>query len=348
MKRIFAILVSLTLVVSLAAGCSGGGSAPTSSGTASGEPSSNAPITVKALVTANESTPVAVVMSDLFKAITERSGGRLTFDVTYGASSVFAGEGELFDMVRNGSADIANMALTNFNSFAEEIDVTCWPYVFESAEHISNFFNGDKSTELVSKIEQGAGIKMITSAFMGIRNLTTKGVEVRTPADLKGVKIRCMDSSIYVNGMNAMGATAVPIAYSELYFSLQTGVANGQENQMSVIEESKLNEVQDTICKTQHLYAINAFIANDDFWATLPADLQELVQNTYKEFLMGYADTVQSIDDALEAKFVQQGMKVVDDVDRQAFIDKCSEVFLSTYGDKEDWVNLFNAIKEAA
>lgn len=305
-------------------------------------------ITINFLLTASEGLPVSQYLKQAMDAVTEKSGGKIQWNITYSASSVFAGEGEMLDMVKSGSADMANVSPTYFNSVADEIDVLAWPYVFESGDHIFNFFASDASKGLLDKIETASGVKLVTAAYMGIRNMTTKGIEVRSPKDLEGVKIRCMGSTIYVNGTNAMGATAIPIAYSELYFSLQTGVAEGQENQMSVIEESKLYEVQDTICKTEHLYTINFFIGNSKFWDSLPDEYKTLIDEEFDKFASDYAGKVNAIDDEYEAQFSEMGMKIIKDVDKAAFVEKCGAEFSKLYADQPSWLELYDAIKSCA
>lgn len=336
MKRKLALVLALLMVFALFA----------ISPAALAEPE---PITIRALFTSNETLETAKIIGQMYKAIEERSGGKITINITYNASTVFAGESELLSMIRSGSADIGNISPTYFNAFADEIDVTSWPYVFESSDHIYKFFSSDAATPLIEKIENGAGVHFISPAYMGVRNLSTRDTPVRKPADLNGLKIRCMDSNIYVAGTQAMGATAVPIPYSELYFSLQTNVADGQENQMSTIYESKVYEVQNYICKTGHLYAINFFIANADFWNKLDPSYQEIITEVMTEYLSKiYPEKVVEIDAEYEKQFLDYGVNIINDVDQQAFIDQCGKVFKEQYGDKASWLELYDMIKSVA
>lgn len=354
MKKKIAMLLATASLLTLFTGCSNKTStsgspadsiAPSSSSAAT-EP---APVTIRALFTSAEALETAKIVGQMYKEIEERSEGKIKFEITYNASTVFAGESEILSMVRNGSADIANVSPTYFNAYADEIDVTSWPYVFESSQHIFNYFNSDVAEELVGKIESGAGVHMITPAYMGVRNLSTKETPVRTPADLSGLKIRCMDSNIYVAGTEAMGATAVPIPYSELYFSLQTNVADGQENQMSTINESKVYEVQKYISKTAHLYAINLFVANADFWSKLDPSYQQIITDVMKDYMENiYREKVDEIDAEYEQGFIDYGVTIIDDVDTKAFVDQCGSAFKDRYSDKPSWLALYDQIKSVA
>lgn len=353
MKKKIAMSLAVALLVTIFAGCSGkpSTSEPPTTSNKPGESTVTEPnpVTIRALFTSAETLETAKIVGQMYKAIEEKSEGKIKFEITYNASTVFAGESELLSMVRNGSADIANISPTYFNAYADEIDVTSWPYVFESSQHIFDYFNSDIAKELVGKIESGAGVHMITPAYMGVRNLSTKATPVRTPADLKGLKIRCMDSNIYVAGTEAMGATAVPIPYSELYFSLQTNVADGQENQMSTINESKVYEVQSYICKTAHLYAINLFVANADFWNKLDPSYQQIITEVMKDYMENiYREKVDEIDAEYEKGFVDYGVTIIDDVDTKAFVDQCGSVFKDRYSDKANWLALYDQIKSVA
>jgi len=339
MKRFLTIL----MIVAILGGCFAAACAETDNPYADLEP-----VTIRLLCTALEDETWGVYVGKFTDRITEESGGKINFKITYAASTIFAGESEVFDMLRSGSCDIANFALTQMNGFVPEVEVTCWPYVFDSSEHVMNFFSSDASAVLVNKMEETSGLKYITAMYGGMRNLTTNGVEVRKPEDLAGLKIRCMNDNIYVSGMNAMGATAVPIAYGELYFSLQTGVIDGQENSGSVMVSGKLYEVQDTLNLTHHLSLPNSVFANNDFWAKLPQAYQDLILKVYHEGAQQYADEIDAIDDAYNEQCVQEGMKLVEDVDYEAFIEKTKAVFMDTYADRPEFIELYNAIRAAA
>ncbi|MCI9074724.1 MAG: TRAP transporter substrate-binding protein [Dorea sp.] len=306
------------------------------------------PVTVKMVCTSLEGEEPTPEMQRIAEEIEDKSGGKITFDITIGGSTLF-GESEMYDMLRSGSIDMCNVAPTQFSDIAPEMSVCCWPYVFESADNINNFWTGESSQYLKDMVKDKSGIEILTTGFTGVRNVTTQGIEVRCPDDLDGVKIRCMDSKIYVDGTNAMGATAVPIAWSELYFALQTGVVQGQENANTVMEAGSLYEVQDTLSLTEHLYSMSTFAANGDFWDALPGEFQDLIRATFVEHFKAFPEKLQEENDKLLEKFKSEyDMKIVEDVDKQAFIDACGEEFMKEFGDDEAYVKMYDAIKECA
>lgn len=362
MKRVLSVLLVVVMMLAVV-GC--GGQKPqestkpaeTSSGTQATQAAQETkadpyadldPVTIRVLNTSLLDTPSGKMVEGITKEIEEKSGGKIKFNVTYGATASFGGEPELYDMCRSGSTDMTNVQFAQLNAIAPEVDVFNWPYVFESSEHVMNFFNNSETAKpLIEKMESGSGLKLLTACYGGCRNLTTKGIEVRKPEDLKGVKIRSMDSAIFVAGLNAMGATAVPVAWAELYFALQTGVVNGQENSGAVIQEGKIFEVQDTLIMTEHLYSVSGYWVNGNFWNKLPEAYQTLIQDTYKTHAAQYAKDVVAVDQAYNEEFVKAGMKLIADVDKAAFVEATKAVFMERYADKKEFIDLYNAVKAA-
>lgn len=352
-KRLVSVAIGLAMVCCMTACQSGKSEQPAGTTEAEAEQGEGSfedlePVTVKLVCTSLEGEEPTPEMQRIAQEIEEKSGGRITFDITIGGSTLF-GESEMYDMLRSGSIDMCNVAPTQFSDIAPEMSVCCWPYVFESADNINDFWTGESSQYLKDMVKEKSGIEILTTGFTGVRNVTTQGIEVRRPDDLDGVKIRCMDSKIYVDGTNAMGATAVPIAWSELYFALQTGVVQGQENANTVMEAGSLYEVQDTLSLTEHLYSMSTFAANGDFWSKLPTEYQDLIQTTFVEHFKAFPEKLQEENDKLLEKFKSEyDMKIIEDVDKQAFIDACGDAFMEEFGDDEAYVKMYESIKECA
>ncbi len=348
MKKFLALLLALVLMLSLTgftAGSKPAAAAENADGAAPDPYADLDPIKIRVLVTGLEDETGSIAVKNITDMITERSGGKITCELTYGASTIYNGEPEIFDMVRSGTCEIANFALTQCNAYAPEVDVTCWPYVFESKDHLMTFFQSEAGDALIGKIEDQAGIKHLFTTFGGCRVVTTEGIEVRKPEDLAGVKLRCMDSAIYVAGINAMGATAVPITWGETYFSLQTGVVDGHENAPSVILQNNIYEVQDTLSLTNHLYSLTSYFANGEWFDSLPEAYQDLILDCYAEGATTYADELDEMNTGFVEDLAENGMKIVDDVDIQAFVEVTKDAFMERYADEPDFIQLYEDIK---
>lgn len=105
---------------------------------------------------------------------------------------------------------------------------------------------------------------------------------IRTPDDLKGLKIRTMENPAHMAMVKALGASPTPIAWGEVYMALQQGVVDGQENPVSVIQVAKFNEVQKYLTLDGHVYSIPPILMNDKFFSSLSPDVQKIITDTAK------------------------------------------------------------------
>ena len=105
---------------------------------------------------------------------------------------------------------------------------------------------------------------------------------IRTPDDLKGLKIRTMENPAHMAMERAMGASPTPITWGEVYMALQQGVVDGQENPVSVIQVAKFNEVQKYLTLDGHVYSILPILINDKFFSSLSPDVQKIIADTAK------------------------------------------------------------------
>ena len=344
MKKIIALMLVLCMAATFCASASAEGAAPAE------DPYADlGHFDVKVVVTAVEDETPSGELRELLESIEEKSFGHLSFDLTVGGSTIYNGEGELYDLLKSGSYDLANFAPTQFADVYEAIQATSWVYLYESIDHGKAFWQSEDAQKLYDMLEEKSGIHPIYTMFFGTRNLSTRDKPIYTPADLNGVKIRVMDSAIYVSGMKAMGAVPVPITYSDLYMSLQTGVVDGQENANTVIESGKFYEVQNVLNITEHILLFETFCANANFWNSLPEEFQKLITDCYIERWSNYDEWCVEFNKELQDHFVADfNMIINDQVDKQSFIDAAEKAFYENYGDKADWVELYEMIKSYA
>ena len=143
--------------------------------------------------------------------------------------------------VRNGSIAFTSVSISNLSQVLPVMDVWSLPYIFKSDDHYWYVLNHPRAMDFMKQLEP-KGIKTITWITSGARNFFTQK-PVRTPADMKGMKIRVMASPVMINTMKALGASGVPVAWGELYSALQTGVVDGAENNHPSLVSMKFYEV---------------------------------------------------------------------------------------------------------
>src|SRR5688572_18786472 len=113
--------------------------------------------------------------------------------------------------------------------------------------------------------------------IFGQRHLTTSKTAVRTPADMKGLKVRVQPDAIYLATVKGMGGSPTPIPASEIYTSLQTGVVDGQENPISNIWQRKLHEVQKYLVRTGHITQNQVVAISEDVFQSLKPETQKII-----------------------------------------------------------------------
>jgi TRAP-type transport system periplasmic protein len=206
--------------------------------------------------------------------VNSRSGGRINVKV-FGGGSLGA-EREYVEGIKAGTveAGIASGVISNFFPTAAITDI---PFLFPTSEVAWTVLDGPFGDKLRAMFLTQTGMRCLAFAEVGFRNLTNNARPIKTPADMKGLKIRVQETPVYLNMMKAVGASPTPIAWTETYSALQTGVVDGEENPIGSILSGKLSEVQKYITLDGHVYGVDWFIINEKFFQSLPPDLQYIV-----------------------------------------------------------------------
>jgi tripartite ATP-independent transporter DctP family solute receptor len=161
---------------------------------------------------------------------------------------------EVIEAMRlGGGASGTTGGPAEYASFVKRIGVLGLPFMWKSYSHAEAVLDGPVGKELEADMEK-AGFKVLSWAVSwGYRNVVTAKKEVKTAADLKGLKIRTIPTKVFVSAINAMGANATPMNFGEIYTSLQSGVLDGYEHTAATTVSFKLNEVACCIAMTRHL-----------------------------------------------------------------------------------------------
>jgi tripartite ATP-independent transporter DctP family solute receptor len=215
-----------------------------------------------------------------FKHLVEgNSSGRIEVQV-FGGGAV-GGEREYVESVMAGSlqAGIASGVMANFMPEAMITDI---PYLFPDAMVAWEVLDGPFGDKLSNMLLEKTGLKNLAFAEVGFRNFTNSVRPIHTPADMKGLKIRVMETPLYVTMVKALGANPTPIAWTECYSALQNGIVDGEENPVSTIVFANFAEVQKYLTLDRHVYGVDWFVMNNSFFESLPEDLQVVVQDAAK------------------------------------------------------------------
>jgi tripartite ATP-independent transporter DctP family solute receptor len=184
------------------------------------------------------------------------------------------GERELIEGVKLGTIQMA-MVSAAIASYYKEAQVLDIPYLFSSAPVAWKVMDGPFGKEMAADCLKKTGLRVLAYGETGFRNFTNSIRPIKSPADMKGMKIRVMESPVYVAMIKGLGAQPTPIAWPETYTALQQKVVDGQENPVSVIASNKFFEVQKYLTIDGHSYGVDFLIINDKFYQSLPKEIQQ-------------------------------------------------------------------------
>lgn len=239
------------------------------------------------------------VAAEKFKELVEKnSQGALT--VTIFPNAKLGDERTLLERMKMGIVDagiITNGPIINFVPSFGVIDL---PFLFRDPAHAYKVLDGSIGQKLMADLES-QGWKGLAFAERGFRNLTNSKRPVKTPEDIKGLKIRVMQNPVYVDSFKALGANAVPMAWTEVLTALQQGTVDGQENPLNVIMAFKLYETQKYLSITRHAYAPAPIIMSMNTWKKLTPAQQALVKKAAQDA----AEHERAWDNKMEAEWLK-------------------------------------------
>ncbi len=242
------------------------------------------------------------------KNVEERTDGHISIS-TYPASQL-GGEREQLEGVQFGSIEMAVLAgpIPNIYPDAMVFDL---PYLFKNREVAYKVMDGEFGEKILNGMLEKTGIRALAWGENGFRNFVNNVRPIKTPADLSGLKIRTMENQAHIAMVDSFGATATPMAFSELYSSLQQGVIDGMENPISLIESMRFYEVQKYLTLDGHVYNPFTFIVNNNFFERLPVKYQTIIQEEAKNWSTVERELNTEQENSGIEELKKQGMQVV-------------------------------------
>ena len=243
--------------------------------------------------------------------------------VVYGSSQL-GGDKELLQKVKLGTVDMA-LPSTVMSSEADMFGVFEMPYLVKDRDHMAKIEKEVFWSKIAPEAEK-KGLKVIAVWENGYRHITNSKRPINTPADLQGIKLRVPEGKWRVKMFQAYGANPSPMKFSEVFTALQTGVMDGQENPFTQIYSAKFQEVQKYLSLTGHVYTPAYVTVGTKKWATLPADVRKILEDTAKETQAFVYEKAAKDDDELLGKMKAAGMQV-NTPNKDAFIAASKPVY---------------------
>lgn len=243
--------------------------------------------------------------------------------VVFGSSQL-GGDSDLMQKLRLGTIEMA-MPSSVMSSAVDAFGMFEMPYLVKNREHMKKIEQAVVWPSLAPMAE-AKGYKILAVWENGFRNITTNTKPIVTPADLAGMKLRVPQGKWRVKMFQAYGANPSPMALSEVFVALQTGVMDGQENPLTQIYSSKFQEVQKYLSMTGHVYTPAYLVSGKNKFASLPADVQAILSQTAKDTQAYVYEQAAKLDDDLLAKIKTAGVKV-NEANKDAFIAASKDVY---------------------
>ncbi len=242
----------------------------------------------------------------IFKNIVE---GESDITVELFPAKALGDENDLVQQVREGTTQMT-LVSGAMSTVCKAADVLNIPYVFPSPTVAWDVLDGPFGKELGEHCLKQTGLRTLAYGETGFRNFTNNVREIKTPADMKGLKFRVQPIPLYVEMVKGLGGEPTPIAWSELPNALATGVVDGQENPVGVIYNNKLHKLQKYLVLDGHVYAADFILINEEFFKSLSPKDQAVVQKAARiAAVMGRA--IQQFNTAEGVtKVAAEGMKV--------------------------------------
>ena len=245
-------------------------------------------------------------------------------EVVVFGSSQLGGDELMLQKLKLGTIDLA-LPSTILSSFVAEFGLFEMPYLVEDREHMRRIEEEIVWPDLVP-LAAAAGYEVIAVWENGFRHVTNNVRPVVVPEDLSGIKLRTPRGVWRVRMFQAFGANPAPMALSEVFVALQTGVMDGQENPFAQIYSSKFYEVQQYLSLTGHVYTPAYLTAGVDRWGRLPADVRATLQNVARQTQEFVYDTAMRLDTELLEEINEAGVEV-NEIDRQQFLEASRSIY---------------------
>ncbi len=224
--------------------------------------------------------PVHLAMEFMKQRLEELSGGTVTLNIH--PSSVLGSEVQCIEQLQNGSLAMTKTSAAAMENFIPAMSVFGLPYIFRDAEHYWNVLNGEVGQGLLRQGE-AKFLRGLCYYDAGSRNFYTKDKPIKTPDDLKGLKIRVMNSATAIDMVKAMGGAPTPIAWGELYSALAQGTVDGAENNPPSFSSNKHYEICKHFTLDGHTRIPDLLLMSSRVWDKLDPHVQEWVAQAANE-----------------------------------------------------------------
>ncbi len=278
--------------------------------------------------------PFNQAIYDHIEELEEATDGRVTVKL-FPNNQLGDSRSNLEQMQQNGSVQMGEMSGAVLAGFTDMYSALSLPFLFDDLDQALAFMQSDYAVSLEDRLAEEVGVRPLYWVYNDSRTLTNSVRPVDSPDDMNGLKIRVMESDVYLETFEALGASPITMSFAEVFSGLQQGTIDGQDNGAAITVSNRFYEVQDYFTDLNHVIDMAPVLISEDYWQSMPEDcqqaLREFVKNVCDENTQTvYAQNEEYIDEISQYCEVTR----LTDEQRAAFRDACQGVydwFAATY-----------------
>ena len=273
-----------------------------------------------------EDDPYYVFAKNFSDIVAERTGGGIRIDVMGGGQ--LGQEGEMFSGMQMGTTDMAVMTNAYASGYVPASGLFDLPFIFKDNETAANILDGEIGQSILKEYDN-YGVKALGWGEGGFRHLVTLNKAVREPADMKGLKIRCMETETYLATYPAIGVNADPMARTETITGLQQGTIDGLDIPVSVTYSNGFPDIAKYLNMTGHFYSPLLICVSGEVFDALSPEEQQILSEAAVEAGKACRENNARVEEQMLSEMEEQGMTVVRDVDLAAFREVLGDFYES-------------------
>lgn len=311
MKKIASILLALGLTAASMTGCASSGAATSAAATAEN------PMVLTLAHGLSETHTVHIAMTEFADKVAERTNGRITVRIL--PNGQLGSENENMEQLMAGVISMTKVSAPGLATYNESYHTFGLPYVFDDTQNFYHVMDSPQMQDFFLSSEKD-GFVTLTYYTSGARSFYTKNKAIRTPDDLKGLKIRVQDMKSQTDMMKALGGIPVAMSYGDVYTSLQTGIIDGTENNETALTTGKHGEICKVYSTDQHAMIPDVMVMSAKVWKDIsPEDQQIILEAAHESTESHKIAWDAAIEEAIAEAGSQMGVEFVNDVDKEAF-----------------------------
>ncbi|WP_276199247.1 TRAP transporter substrate-binding protein DctP [Chelatococcus sp. XZ-Ab1] len=268
------------------------------------------------------------IRAEMMKKFADAIAGDFAFEGYYGGN-LFKQGTELVALQR-GNLEMGNIAPQDISNQIPAWSILTAGYLFRDAAHLKAFFASDAGAEMKKMTEDQLGVRVLGPTYFGVRQVGLRvDREIKTPADMAGIKLRMPGGDAWQFLGRALGANPTPMAYAEVYTGLQTGAIDGQDNPLPNVENMKFYEVMKQIVLTSHLVGFDLLTVSKKVWDGMDADRQARFQAAADAAIDFSTEKHLARESELAERFKAAGLKIYEP-DVEAFRSHVQQQYLAS------------------